>query len=63
MPSLIPKKQFVVYNRLEPTTFVEHDDVHEAVQDARRRNIIPGVAMNEWLTTSSRTFLAEVLRV
>lgn len=61
--SIIPKKSYVVYNRLEPTNFTEHDDVHEAVEAARRANIIPGAVMTEWLTTTARTFRREILRV
>jgi hypothetical protein len=60
---MIPKKPFVVYRRIEPTVFTEHDDVHEALEAARRANIVPGAIMNEWLTTSRRCFLQEILRV
>jgi hypothetical protein len=60
---MIPKKPFVVYRRIEPTMFTEHDDVNEALEAARRANIVPGAIIDEWLTTSARCFRKEVLRI
>ena len=63
MTAVLPTKAFVVFNRLEPTRFTEHDDPADAVEAARRANIIPGAVMTEWLTTSSSTFRREILKV